>query len=159
MLVRIHRRHPDDFWVNRSLGYEKPNAVDEVRFSTAAVAIRPANAGARALGSALAGVMKRFDDAIAAYDEALRIRKDLPQAHRELGNALYEKGRLEPAISEYREAIRLETKYADAHRDLGRALEKQDRIREAIASYEEAIRLTRGKHKHAVQRTPRPGPQ
>src|SRR5262249_41669746 len=47
LLVRIHRRHPDDFWVNFALGYEKPNAVDALRFSTAAVAIRPANAGAR----------------------------------------------------------------------------------------------------------------
>jgi tetratricopeptide (TPR) repeat protein len=145
LLGKIHSRHPDDFWVNYELGQDNPNPVDALRFTTAAVALRPANAGARlALGEALAK-LRRFDDAIAAYKDLIRLRNDLPGAHNALANALRDAGRADEAIAEYREAIRIDKDYELAHLNLGRALGSQGRLDEAIASFKEAIRLTDGK--------------
>jgi serine/threonine-protein kinase len=52
LLMRAQRRHPDHFWVNqalgRSFGAVTPRRWDEAaRYFTAAVALRPASAGAR----------------------------------------------------------------------------------------------------------------
>jgi serine/threonine-protein kinase len=141
LLRKLHQRHPQDFWINFSLGYVSPDPVDALRFSTAAVAIRPENAGARlALGVALAN-LKHFDDAIAAYHEALRLKRDFPAAHLDLGNVLRESGRLKEAIDEYREAIRLDKDYGMAQLNLGRALGSQGQLDEAIAAFKEAIRI------------------
>jgi serine/threonine protein kinase/tetratricopeptide (TPR) repeat protein len=141
LLGRLHQRHPEDFYINFDLSFGNPDPIDALRFSTAAVAIRPANAGARlALGDALAK-LRRFDDAIASYNEAIRLNKDFPGAHNQLGYALREIGRVEEAIAEYRTAIQLDDSFALAHLNLGRALGSRGRLDEAIVSFREAIRL------------------
>jgi tetratricopeptide (TPR) repeat protein len=83
----------------------------------------------------------RLDQAIAECQEAIRLKKDLPQAYYNLGNALSDKGRPEEAIAEYQEAIRLKKDYATAHYSLGNVLRAKGRLEEAIAEYQEAIRL------------------
>jgi serine/threonine protein kinase/Tfp pilus assembly protein PilF len=85
----------------------------------------------------------RPDEAIAAYREAIRLKKDFAEAHNNLGIALKGKGRLDEAIDEYREAIRLKKDYALAHNNLGNALKKKGRLDEAIDEYREAIRLNK----------------
>ncbi len=70
----------------------------------------------------------KWDEAIAEYREALRLKPDDAVAHRNLGAALYGKGDLDGAIAEYREALRLQPNYAQAHANLGVALKaKSDR--------------------------------
>jgi serine/threonine protein kinase/Flp pilus assembly protein TadD len=146
LLGKLYLRHPDDFWINYSLGEDNPSPVDALRFCTAAVAIRPTSDGARlALGAALAK-LGRFDDAIVSYKEAIRLKKDFPGAHNDLGNALRDTGRIDEAIAEYREAIRLDKEYALAHLNLGSALGTRGQLDDAIACFKEVIRLTPGEH-------------
>jgi tetratricopeptide (TPR) repeat protein len=83
----------------------------------------------------------QLDEAIAAYREAIRLKKDDALAHYNLGNALRERGQWDEAIACYREAIRLKKDFALAHNNLGVALRHQGRLDEAIAAYREAIRL------------------
>ncbi len=58
-----------------------------------------------------------------------------------LGNALYDQGKLEEAIASYQQAIQLNPSYSIAYISLGNALYNQGKLEEAIASYQKAIQL------------------
>ena len=108
------------------------------------VAKRPDNTNARNnLGLALfhAG---RTAEAIAQYNEALRLQPSYPGALNNLGNALDKSGRTPEAIAMYESAVRLEPKYAAAHYNLGRALDRSGRTGEALAHLEESLRIEPG---------------
>ena len=98
------------------------------------------------LGSTLAKTPGRLNDAIAQYEEALRLQPSYIEAHNNLGQALSEiPGRLNDAIAQYHEALRLRPDYADAHNNLGSALAKiPGRLNDSIKQYEEALRLKPG---------------
>ncbi|MEG3961743.1 tetratricopeptide repeat protein, partial [Microcoleus sp. S36b_A2] len=63
------------------------------------------------------------------------------EAHRNLGLALQQQGRLDEAIAAYRPAIQINPNDAEAHRNLGLALQQQGRLDEAIAAYRQAIKI------------------
>ncbi len=48
-----------------------------------------------------------MQDAIAHFQEAVRIKPDYANAHYNLGNALEQNGRVQDAITQYEEALRL----------------------------------------------------
>ena len=75
---------------------------------------------------------------MAQYLEALRVDPGLPEAHLNLGNALFREGRTEDAVAQYREAIRLAPGYAGAHYNLAQALAKLGRAGEAQSEIEAA---------------------
>jgi tetratricopeptide (TPR) repeat protein len=84
----------------------------------------------------------RPDDAIAEYRAALRLKKDFPQAHVRLGNALRDKGRLDDALAEYRAANG--SKQAETYKgltDLGIAFAVKGRLDDAIIAFREAIKI------------------
>jgi superkiller protein 3 len=83
----------------------------------------------------------RWDDAIAEYQEALRLKPDYAEAFNNLGLVLRNKGRTEEAINSYRTAIRLKKGLSEAHFNLGYALHNQGREVEAMDSYRTAVRL------------------
>jgi protein O-mannosyl-transferase len=106
------------------------------------VAKRPNNERALVcLGDALSKIPGRLDDAIARYEEALRLNPNLAQAHNNLGKALNDEGRTRDAIAQYEDVLRLNPGLAVAHNNLGSALNAAGRINEAIVQYEEALRL------------------
>ena len=93
------------------------------------------------LGSMLSRRTGRIEEAIAQYEQALRINPDYAQAHCALGMALAQAGKPQEAIREYEYALQLEPDFADAHVSLGVALEKLGRLEDAIRHYEEALRI------------------
>jgi tetratricopeptide (TPR) repeat protein len=87
----------------------------------------------------------RTADALAQYEEVLRLKPDLAEAHSNLGNILAKiPGRTDEAIAQYGEAIRLKPEYEPAHKNLANALVSEGRIAEAVEQGEEALRLRPG---------------
>ena len=109
------------------------------------VAKRPENERARVnLGSALLEFPGHVGDAIAQYEEALRLSPEDAEVHNDLGSVLIKMpGRFDDAIAQYEEALRLRPGYAEAHNNLGYAWSAvPGRLNDAIAQYEEALRLS-----------------
>jgi tetratricopeptide (TPR) repeat protein len=96
-----------------------------------------------ALGNALAkqGGQGKLAEAVAAFQEAIRLKPDYANAHHNLGLTRYYQGKLAEAVAAYQEAIRLKPDFPMAHNNLGNALYYQRKLAEAVAAYQEAIRL------------------
>jgi serine/threonine protein kinase/Flp pilus assembly protein TadD len=146
-LRRVQGSHPADFWVNYFLSYyhatlPRPRWEDALRYSTAAVALRPHFYGGYLnLGAALQKT-GHLDEAIAAYHVALRLKSnDYPEAYVGLGAALAQKRSFNEAITAFREAIRLKEDYAGAHINLGAALSGSGNLDEAIEEFKTALSL------------------
>ncbi|MEU4409764.1 tetratricopeptide repeat protein, partial [Streptosporangium sp. NPDC023963] len=66
----------------------------------------------------------RHEEAVAAYEEAIRLAPGHAGTHRGLGNVLHRLGRHEEAVAAYEEAIRLAPGHAGTHRGLGNVLHR-----------------------------------
>jgi tetratricopeptide (TPR) repeat protein len=148
LLREAQRRHPDDFWINFELSIslatlKRPAWDDALRFSAAAVALRPQSPGMQVYLSFLLLGKGELDEAIAACHNAIRLNANSPEAFYNLGNAWLRKGAPDKAITAYRTAIHLEPDYPEAYSNLGLALGKKGALDEAIAACKEAIRLKR----------------
>ena len=82
-----------------------------------------------------------YDQAIVAWDEAIRIDPNHSKVHRWRGDASLNKHEFDKALSEYDEAIRLDPKNGMAYCGRGAALTEKGEFDKAIASFDEAIRL------------------
>jgi tetratricopeptide (TPR) repeat protein len=92
------------------------------------------------LGVALAHV-GRLEEAIPAYEEALRLKPDYAEAQYNLGVALARVGRRPEAIEHWERALQIQPDLADAHNNLAVALMGQGKLREAIGHLEQAVRI------------------
>jgi tetratricopeptide (TPR) repeat protein len=105
------------------------------------VAKRPENARAHTnLGIALAE-SGRVADAVAQYQEAIRIEPAIPAAQLNLCSALTRLGRPAEALPHGEAAVRMDPGNANARVDLGLALVALGRAAEALPHYVEALRL------------------
>jgi tetratricopeptide (TPR) repeat protein len=106
----------------------------------------PGNARARNnLGNVYDGE-GRANEAIAQFEEAVRIDPGFAEAHSNLGNTLSRvPGRMADALAQCQEAVRLLPTYAKARNNLGNALARTPgRLAEGIVQFEEALRLDPG---------------
>ena len=83
----------------------------------------------------------RYEEAIDAYKQTIRIKPDATEAHNNLGAAYHKLGRYQEAIEAYKQVIRINPDDADAHNNLGIAYGKLGRYREAIDACKQAIRI------------------
>ena len=93
------------------------------------------------LGILEAGTHK--DEAIAHFEQALRLKPDNPEVHNNLGSTLRGMGRLQESMNHLQEAVRLDPGYFDARHNLGLTLTSLGRP-EALIHLEEAVRLNPG---------------
>jgi len=81
----------------------------------------------------------KIEEAIAHYEQALRIKPDDAKAHNNLGVALKDQRKVPEAIAHYEQALRIRPNFAEAHNNLGVALAQTGKIEEAIAHFEQAL--------------------
>jgi Tfp pilus assembly protein PilF len=96
----------------------------------------------------LAGVLasqRRYDEAAAAYREAIRLKSDYYEARGGLATVLEKQGRLGEAMEQYREAIKGPPTRIKARIlfNMGVALGKQGRTDEAIECYRQSLSIHR----------------
>jgi Flp pilus assembly protein TadD len=91
------------------------------------------------LGLALKG-QRRWTEAIASFQEALRIRADFPEAHNNLGVTFKDRGNMAEAEESLRHALALNPDFVEAHNNLGTILESAGKLEEAAACYHQALR-------------------
>ncbi len=91
-------------------------------------------------GLALRGV-GRHDEAIAQFDQAVRLAPESADARNNQGSMLFARGRLAEARACFERAIALDADVALSHSNLGAVLLAQNEIDAALASYERAIAL------------------
>ena len=87
------------------------------------------------------GNLGRYEEALSAYEEAIRLKPDYDYAWNGKGNQLGNLGRYEEALSAYEEAIRLKPNNEVGWTGKGNQLGNLGRYEEALSAYEEAIRL------------------
>ncbi len=83
----------------------------------------------------------RCGEAVAHFEQALRLRPAYPEAEANLGEALNRLGRSGEAIPHLERALQLQPTYADAHHNLGIALLATGRAAEGMAQFDVALRL------------------
>ncbi|MBL6750559.1 MAG: tetratricopeptide repeat protein [Nevskia sp.] len=83
----------------------------------------------------------RYDEAIADYSAALKLKPTDAQAHNNRGVAYKNKRQYELALADYDEAIKLEPDNASAHFNRANAYVHQGQDERAIADFNAAIRL------------------
>src|SRR5262249_32240062 len=79
----------------------------------------------------------QYEKAIADYDQAIQLRKDLPEPWYNRGNVYAFTWALlayEPAIADFKQAILLKPDYAEAHCNLGVVLAFRGQFHEALAA-------------------------
>ncbi len=81
----------------------------------------------------------KFDEAIAHFQEALRINPNFSEGQFSLANALTYKGEISNAVSNYEKTLRMKPNYAEAHYNFGIVLIHQGKIDEAIEHFLMAI--------------------
>jgi tetratricopeptide (TPR) repeat protein len=92
------------------------------------------------LGLILAGQGKILE-AMAEYQEAIRLDPNFPQSQNNLGVLMKQTGHTDAAIAQYEIALRLRPDYAEARDNLANALRAMGKIAEAMEQYELAVQI------------------
>jgi tetratricopeptide (TPR) repeat protein len=84
---------------------------------------------------------KRYNKALIAYEQALRLDLNYAYAYVGKGNTLNKLRRYNEALMAYEQALRLDPNYAYTYVGKGNALNGLKKYDEALAAYEQALRL------------------
>lgn len=85
--------------------------------------------------------LDHLEEALASYDDALRLRPDFAEALSNRGAALKDLRRYEEALASYDRALAIRPDFADAWSNRGAALLELTRYREALANCERALAI------------------
>jgi tetratricopeptide (TPR) repeat protein len=80
-------------------------------------------------------------EAIAGYRQAIAVMPGFAKAHSNLGNLLFEQGRLEEAICHLRRAIACAPQLAEPHNSLGNIMKRRGMMAGAAQLYAQAVAL------------------
>jgi len=83
----------------------------------------------------------KIAEAIAHYQEALRIVPRQPNVHAHLGNALLQLGQLDEAVAHFEIELEIVPNSAEAHSNIGVVFLAKGRVEESIAHLERALQI------------------
>jgi len=80
-------------------------------------------------------------EALAEYDQALKIRQNLAQPHYGIGLVYQAQGKYAPAIEEYKKAIAIDPEYIFAYNDMGMAYIGLKQYSDAVSAFKKAVQI------------------
>jgi Tfp pilus assembly protein PilF len=86
--------------------------------------------------------LEKYDQAIADFDEAIKLQPDEAPFYNSRGKAYHRKKDFEKALADYQKAIELNAKYAIAHNNRAILLRDMGRYEEALKDHELAIKFS-----------------
>jgi predicted O-linked N-acetylglucosamine transferase (SPINDLY family) len=86
---------------------------------------------------------QRLDEAVECFQQAVRLKPSLPEAHEILAQALISGLRTDVAREHLKEALRLRPNFAEAYHDLGRLCVEEGLLAEAARQYRAALVIKR----------------
>jgi tetratricopeptide (TPR) repeat protein len=110
---------------------------------TAAMIKRPVVAAALllALGALTWNQCGMYASIEMLWPQTIRLNPECWLAHNNLGNAFFQKGRMDEAITQFQETLQIKPGYAQARLNLGTALLQKGRVDEAIAQFKETLQI------------------
>ena len=133
--------HVDALHMMGVLKFVKGQPVEALRFVAAAMRGRsPAPTIFYNQGLILKS-LARHDDALASFEQAIKLKSKFAEAHNDRGAVLAALGRHEEAIDAYRKATAVKPDFADAHYNRGLSLMDLGRDDEALKANERALAL------------------
>ena len=88
----------------------------------------------------LLAASEKFDEAIKAFSQAVKLKPEFAEAYLQLGEAYWEQGEPKKALEAYKQSLKYQPNSARAHADLGTAYAFSD-YKKAVEAYNEAIRI------------------
>lgn len=85
--------------------------------------------------------LKRYQQAIGAYQRAIELKPDYVEAWKNKGDVLYNMKKYQEALDAYDKAIQIKPDYVEAWNGRGIVLKESQQYEEAIASFEEALKI------------------
>ena len=143
MLRAAQWRHPDDFWLNFTLGeaFRERKPAEAVGFYRAALVTRPAVAYVH-LELSLALLRQRnVDEATQSAHKAVELVPALPVVHHQLGLCLQDGDHFDEAIAAYRHAIQLDPDKSRSHYQVGLCLLVRGEVDQAMAEARKVLDL------------------
>jgi tetratricopeptide (TPR) repeat protein len=132
-------KHPNDpdllYYLGRASGLLSKQSIDTL------IAAYPNSARAHQALAENYFVLRQMPQAEKEFQEALRLRPDIPKLHLELGEVYAGSSQWAKAEEEFRAETKLQPGNAEAHYRLGAALLQQGKAREARAALQVADRL------------------
>jgi tetratricopeptide (TPR) repeat protein len=151
--IALQAAYPEAFvelgFANRRVGEAQQNPAQAQRlFNEAvnnyreAIRLKPGYGDAyTGLGDVYYGDLKQYQEAVAAYEQSIRISPNNSRVRYNLGYSYNDLERYAEAANHLREAIQLKPEYVEAHSELGFAYLKLGRLPAAVETLRTAIRL------------------
>jgi tetratricopeptide (TPR) repeat protein len=142
-----HRQHPEDFWLNNTLGWlsrdllQPPRYEDALRYFMAAVALRPRSWHTHWDLAVTLQDKGALEQAIAEYSKAEELGSISPLVWRERGDAYYQAHQYEKAIAHHSKAIELAPSQPMFWADRGFDYMELRRYGQALPDLSKAIEL------------------
>jgi serine/threonine-protein kinase len=140
LLVKVVLVHPNDFWANVELGvalFEKSPLEATGRFLTA-LAVRPNTASLHTFVGSLYRQQRRFAEAVAHCEHAIRLDPADAFTRNEYGFTLDMLGRKDEAQAQLQEAVRLDPQQPVPRINLGKVLADKGRLGDAFVQFQKA---------------------
>jgi tetratricopeptide (TPR) repeat protein len=115
--------------------------TDSMTLWTRALEADPDNYRAHAEVGAMLANRGESNEALAHFQECIRLEPSFPEARYNLGQALASGGRMDEAIAQYTEAVRLKPDFIEAQNGLGLALVAVHKFNDARLHFAKAVRL------------------
>ncbi len=139
-VLQRYPHHPDALHMLGLLAGQTGKSALAIELITKAISIQPTASMHSNLANTL-HALKKYDAAIAHYQQAIALEPNYAEAYSNCGIALAAQGKLSAAVDSYRQAIALKPDLASAYNGLGSVLKAQGKLQAAVDSYVQAIAL------------------